>query len=677
MRRPARLLPLITLLLLLAIAALVLLKTGPLVNYVRSLVASELSRELNRDVTIGGAGLTASGRVALRDLLVRNEDGTPLLRVPHVSVQVGGGGGLLSVISGPTDIRSVRLVDPEVTLARLPDGKWSVSDLLERPREGPSRFRGSVEVEGGKITLVDQGNDGLTTSLSDVQISLSYSRPGEAVFTVECGANEGIFDSLELRGRSSSESGTTHLDVEADGVIAPYVLERIPLIGFGDVRAGEVDLNGEFSFVGGGKEALSYDLLMQLSQVEIAFPWLRRPVRQIDGEVRVREGAVDLRRIVGTLVDAPVTVKGSVLGAADPTLDLEVTASDVQYRQIQALFPEIDLPAALVLPSPLGVTADVTGRATDITVTGEAKMSLIEFRTVSWHDLVMPFEYHRGRLRLKPSASGSPRRFEADVELDLLKPRPAGAGTVSLANFPLSMLAAMAGIEGDFEGTVQATVSGEVSADSTFWGTVHATEVSIEGVAIGEMEGDFEYVDETLLLPELRLSGPVATGSLEAELPLDGGYEVKARLARLDLSAIGAPLDLRGLRGQCCARLEASGHVGDGIIAGYAVLGPGELQGRHFDSLSGEFSVSQERFAVDSFDLSLEGGRGAGEFVVDNWKGPRKRAPLSGRVEISEVDERWPIPKWTSICSLSRSASPASHWVRVSFRLGMPRGGLR
>ncbi len=656
MRRPARLLPLIALLLLLAIGTLVLLRTGPLANYVRALIATELSKQLDRDVTIAGAGVTSSGEIALDDLLVRNEDGTSLLRVPRVSVRMGTGRGFLSLFSGATEIRSVRLVDPELALTRLPDGKLSVSDLLERPREAPSRFRGSVEVEGGKITLVDQASDGLTTSLSDVRVSFAYPRPDTAVFAVECGRNDGILDSLELRGERSTESGETRVQFLAKGVVAPYVLERLPDSGLGDVSAGEADLKGEVSF-GSEHGALSYDVLMQLSQVEIAFPWLRQPVQQVEGEVRVRDGGVDLRRLVGTLADAPVTVDGSILSVDEPTLDLKITASGVRYRQIQALFPRVALPAALVLPSPLGVTADVKGPVTDIRVTGEARMSVIEFRAVPWHDLVMPFEYRRGRLRVSPSAHGSPRRFEAELEVDLLKPMPGGAGTVSVMNLPLEMLAAMAGIEGDFGGTVQAKVRGEVDGDRRFSGSVRVVDAVIQGAAIGELEGDFEYADDVLLFPELRLSGPVATGVLEAKYSRAGDYELRGSLTQLDLSAIGASVSLAALRGRCCAHLEASGHLGDGTAGGSVLLGPGEIQGRDFESLSATFSVSPTRAALAQLELRLGRGQCAGGIAVGGWKGPREQAEVSGRLEFSGFGlDEW-LPPQVSVVAPSGRVS--------------------
>ena len=90
MRRLARLLPFIAVLLLGVAAVIVLLRAGPFAEHVRNLIASEFSQQIGRDVSIGSASLNLPGEVTLRDVVVRNEDGTPLLKAPEVQARVGG-----------------------------------------------------------------------------------------------------------------------------------------------------------------------------------------------------------------------------------------------------------------------------------------------------------------------------------------------------------------------------------------------------------------------------------------------------------------------------------------------------------------------------------------------------------------------------------------------------------
>jgi hypothetical protein len=654
MRRLARLLPFIAILLLLTIAALVLLRTGPLADHIRAVIASELAKALDRDVSIGSAGFTSSGRVALHDVLVRNDDGSALLKAPHVSVQVAAEGGLLSLLSGSADIRSVRLVEPELTLARRPDGKLTVSDLLERPREAPPRFRGSVEMVGGKITFVDEANDGLTTSLTGVRTSFEYPRPDKAVFEVEVGENAGIFDLLQLEGEINTETGATSVDFRtADGVVIPYVLARIPELGFGEISSGTADLlTGEISFGAGEEAALRYDVTMQLNDVEVIFPWLRRPLQQVKGEMQVADGAVIFRKVAGTVADTSVTVNGAVRDFSAPYLDLVIESRSVAYTQVRELLPELPpLPAWLVPPDPLEVSATVSGPPPNVAVVGRASVDVIEFGEVPWHELVIEFDYDDGQLTVRPSAHGSARRFDAEVELDLLEPA-LDSGEFHLTDVPLSTLAEMAGIQGDFRGTVGATVSAEVSSDGAFSGTVHVTYEYVEGTALAKLGGEFEYTKEMILLPELRVSGPVATGSVEAELYLTGDYKIiDARFTELDLSAVGLPAALEVVPGRHCAQVrEAKGHVGDQSFNGHVELGPGEFQGRSFRSFSGDLAVSPRQVRVADLDLQVGDGNCAGKIIVDDWRGPRAGVDLSGHLGLTGVGlSEWVPPELRAI----------------------------
>ncbi|MCJ7821775.1 MAG: AsmA family protein, partial [Armatimonadetes bacterium] len=132
MRKLARLLPYLVILVLLVVAAIVLLQTGPLAERLRKSVAEEFSHQLGREVSIGKASLTVSGRVVLREVVVKNEDGSVLLNAPKVEAWVGSEGSLIPLLSKPTQVRAVRLTGPEVNLTRASGGEWSISDLLAR-----------------------------------------------------------------------------------------------------------------------------------------------------------------------------------------------------------------------------------------------------------------------------------------------------------------------------------------------------------------------------------------------------------------------------------------------------------------------------------------------------------------------------------------------------------------
>ena len=648
MRRLARLLPFIAILLLGVAAVVVFLRAGPLADHLRNLIASEFSQQLRRDVSIGSVALTLSGQVTLRDVVVRNEDGTPLLKVPEVQARVGREGSLIPLLSKPTEVRSVRLVGPELKLTRGRNGKLNVSDLFEG-REEPSRFRGSVDVENGRITFVDEAAGGLVTTIEGADVTVRYPSASEMIFRIEVPENQGAFESLEVRGESRSDTGETRLTASVKGLDLPYGMARIPGAGVVAVSGGQADVECKLRFGGGEEkqESLSYEVEAQVSGAEVAFPWLRRPAKGVAGTLRLADGDLRFEGVTGTVAEAPMTLEGEIRDLSNPILELDITAVGIRYPQLRALLPGLAIPAGLLLPSPLRVEAKVEGPASDVTVTGTATVKMVKFRAIPWHDLVGRFEYSHGRLKIRGIRThGSPRTLEAEVDVDLRQGAPRVEGAITLMNVPLSVLAAMAGIEGDFEGTVEAKVKGRVDGRSVVEGTVEVVGAKVHGVDLGRLAGEFEYADGSIRLRRVAVQGPTAQGMLEATFSLGGAYEVTAQLESLDLSAIGPAVKLRGLNGRCCARIEAAGEVRAGTAAGQAVLGPGELQGRPFERLSAGFTVSPTRAELRDVELSLGAGRYTGELVVDGWRGPAEKSRIAGRVEVAgaEVAE-WLPPR--------------------------------
>jgi len=640
MRRLARLLPFIALLLLGVAAVVVFLRAGPLADHLRNLIASEFSQQLRRDVSIGSAALSLSGQVTLRDVVVRNEDGTPLLKAPEVQARVGRAGSLIPLLSKPTEVRSVRLVTPELNLTRGGDGKLNVSDLFEG-REEPSRFRGSVNVENCRVTFVDEAAGGLVTTIEGADVAVRYPTAGKTTFRIEAPENQGAFESLEVRGESRSDTGETRLTGSVKGLDLPYGLARIPGAGVVAVSTGRADVEGKLR-LGGGEEKqgiLSYEVEAEVSGAEVAFPWLRRPAKEVAGTLRLADGDLRFEGVTGTVAEAPVTLEGEIRDLSNPTLELGITAAGIRYPQLRALFPRVALPGGLLLPSPLRVEAKVEGPTSDVTVTGKATVKVVKFRAIPWHDLVGRFEYSDGRLKIRGlRAHGSPRHFEAELDVDLRQRAPTAQGAITLMNVPLSVLATMAGMEGDFEGTVEAKVKGRVDGGGVVEGTVEVVGAKVQGVDLGRLAGEFEYADGSIRLRRVAVNGPMAQGVLEAMFSLDGAYDVTAQIESLDLSAIGPAVNLRGLNGRCCARIEAAGEVRGGSGSGRVVLGPGEMQGRPFERLSAGFTVSPTRAEIRDVDLKLGAGRYTGGLAVDDWRGGADEARIEGRLEAAGAE---------------------------------------
>ena len=491
-----------------------------------------------------------------------------------------------------------------------------------------------------RITFVDEARGGQVTVDRDTNVTFRQPTQQQVSFTVRAGANKGMFDSFELRGESDSAKKTTELTGNATRLSVPFAVERIPNLTALTAAAGTADVKGTLS-IGGepGGPQLTYDVNAEVSETEVSFPWLRRPAKGVAGKLRLAEGDLQLDGIAGTIEDAPVEVNGTIsdLTTRVPAFSLDLSVNGIRYPQLRALFPRAALPAGLLLPSAMRVEAKIEGPADQIKVSGEATVKVIKFHAIPWHDLVGRFEYQDGKLKIGSlKAHGSPRQFEADIEIDL-KHGLAAQGNLQLANMPLSMLAEMAGIKGEFRGVARANVRGVFRNGAEMRGDFVVDGAAAQGVDLGRLQGEFVYSDGGVVLRRVRIVGPTADGMLDATISLSGSYKLTAQLATLDLTKLGPMVKLQGLQGRCCARIEASGQVKAGQATARIKLGPGELQGRPFDSLSANLAMTRDRVTMRDLVLATESGQFQGGLTISGWRGPPGGARISGRVDIAGV----------------------------------------
>ncbi len=642
MRRLARLLPYLAVLLLPLVALVVLLRAGPLAAHLRAVIENELSRQLDREVSIGSASVGLSGRVVLRDVVVENEDGSRLLAAPEVSARVGREGSWVPVLSGMTDVREVKLSRPEISLVRDAEGELTVGDLVARQAERPSQFRGRVVVEDGRLVFVDETRGGLATVLEGADFSLQQSGDGGSAFSLKARGPEGAFASLKVEGRRDAETGETSLSGSVHDLDISYALARAPEMEALSISRGRGNVAGSLTIGRQNPDGtnVAYDVEVAVADAEVSFPWLRRPLADVNGTVRFVDGDVHLTGISCTLAGAPVAAEGMIEDLSDPRLALEVSVSGIRYEQVRALLPGVALPLGIGLPSPVHIAAHVEGPASDVRVTGEAKVRVIEFRAIPWNDLVGRFEYSKGRLGLSElRAHGSPRRLAGDLVVDWSAGQSAVEGSIELTDVPLSTLAQMAGIDSaGLLGTawVQATVRSD--GEQSLAGEFKVSGAVVQGLHLGRVEGEFELAGQSVSARGRVSEGSVGSGRFSTTWSAGGGSTIEAEFSSLDLSAVGAALGRPGVSGMLAGTAMASWDPRAVSGSGSLVLGPGEVAGRAFESVSATVDVSPVRLQVSDLVLVMGEGEYRSESLsLTGWAGEWSQARMEGSLSVQGV----------------------------------------
>ena len=607
MRRRARLLPYLAVLLLVLIALLAFLRSGPMAKHIRNAIVNELASQTGRKVSVGEVSVGLTGTVTLHDLEIKEADGTPLLRCPETAASVGGMGALLRGNTAELQVNSITLSGPEITLTRGASGELNVADLL-KPKPGKKPFRGAVQVEKGKVTFVDQTRGGAATTLENVTASLRQDDSGKAQWRLRGEGAAGAFDALNVSGSSDGKGGLKATG-SVKGLDLAHAMERLPEVGALSIAAGRGEVMAELTTDPGAspEDRLSYQIELEAAGAEISFPWLRRPVKRVAGKARLVNGDLELEGVTGTVAEAPVEVNGKISNLSSPELALDISASGIRVKQVEELLPNIYVPAALLLPAPVRIEARAEGPASEVVVSGRAETKVIKFRLVPWNEAVAKFRYSQGHLNVTGlSAHGSPRRVEGDMSLAWGKGQPQAEARLHLTQVPMDTLSQMLGLPATpLKGL--AAVEAELNLGGRspeMAGTVTVQEAAWAGLPLGRVRVRFRYRDGRLELQEGWFSGPSGSGTFSGKV-VGGAYDIRATAQSVPVGAVGK------------------------------ALGVPALSEMPLGMASGSAEITDRRILVKDLRLTAGGVAGQGYLELRDWRDKDKGGAVSGELNLA------------------------------------------
>ena len=626
MRKLAKLLPYFIIVLLLAIAAMFFLRSGPFAARLKETIVQELQQRTGRKVAVRELTLTGPGRVTLRDVTIANPDGTPLLSAPEVTVRAGHG-GVLERLRTLSDIREIVLRRPTVRVVRRGTGAFDISDLF-RHAQGKVKFTGKVVVEDGTLTFVDEARRGQVTALQHLDLTSATDAAGKTSFSVSSSGASRSFATLEAKGEHEAATGLTTISGRLADLDAVFAQKRLPRTKAFSLLAGRGDVTGTVTVGPPVKPAgIKVDITMEARGLTLAFPWLARPVAAKSARLRLNGEQLTLECAAALVEGAPVTLRGTVTGFRNTRLDLAFTASGLRQAQLKALFPHLALPPTLSLPAPIRLEATARGVAPDIAISGRANTDEVVLSCVSWHDFTTDFRYTRGQVTLTGMhAHGSPRQLEGDLQAVF---GPGGKqqtkANLVLRDVPLKLLAGCTPALGalDVSGTATLTIRADLGTGGGMTGSFTAHDVGYRGYALGSLSGNFTSLGPLVRVTGGRIAGPTAAGTFSLTAARGDAYDLTADLASLRLSALGVPA---GGVARGSLRVAGSLKTGGAGRVSLTTIGPGAIR-----AVSADLRIAPREMAFTNLVLQPERGQITGEVKVIEG------ARLGGRLQLTEV----------------------------------------
>lgn len=315
----------------------------------RSVLASQLSKALGRDVTIEHVAINPLAlSVDVQGLSVKNQAGAEQLGFDQLHVNLSS----FSVAQAGIVVDEIRLQGPRVSVTRLADGRYDISDWLDRLAGGSQTASGplprfslnNIQITAGKFVLDDRPK-GVRHLAESVKFSLPFisSLPYKAdVFVLP--ALSAVVDGspLVLEGRSQpfAKSHASSLKIELDKLdlarLQPYWPSGWPV----RLKSGQLasHLSVDFAQLPDGVPDLSLSGSAQLSGVAMTdaagLPWLGLDALDVRLE---KSMPLQQRWLLGQ-----VDLKGLRMGQDAASAALQIQQLSAQRAQVNVQAHRVD-----------------------------------------------------------------------------------------------------------------------------------------------------------------------------------------------------------------------------------------------------------------------------------------------------------------------------------------------
>lgn len=558
-------------LLLGVLAALILPSVVNLERY-RFILASRAGKILGREVTLGALRVSLWGGIGAeaKGIQVGQAQGfgsEPFITADALRVRLQ----LLPLLRGQVKVTTAVLERPRIRVARAPDGRWGVEDLLKPPavqvparpsgeagRPGKAPLLGGlllseVAVRSGEISLLDQTRQKPTTlALTDLDLSLkqaSLSSPFD--FRMQAKIIGSGTGRIESSGRiSMGEQESPVLD-------ATITLRDLDAVSWQDLLGGGgVTLSGP----------LSADIKLTGPPAKAVFSGvldMKAATIQAGSAFQKAAGDEAAVRFQGRREDPGVTLSKFTLTLKDATLDGSLRIPDLKIPKVKfdATSAKIDLDRLLAPPktkttwlgpSPAQAApspgAGIEGKAAGagLTAQGRVKIGDLRYQGLAWTAVTADIRYQDGLVEMP------------DIRADFMKGKLAAKGELDLR--PKTPRVALSSTLSDVatEPLVKALALGSWSLKSILRTESNLSFVGLSRPAIlGSANGG-----GSILLKDGRLSDYKPLDRLSEVLgPILAGQGVKVRLNEFDQLAGHFTLDKGVLRTQDLVLTKTEGTV--------------------------------------------------------------------------------------------------------------------
>ena len=252
---------------------------------VRRVLEKQAAAAIGRQVAVGSVRVNPiTLSVTLRQLDIREPGGAPFVRLDegYVNLQT------VSLFKRALVLKSIRLVNPQVSLVRSGERTFNFSDIgagesdraaapaTDTTTGGMALAIYELVIEGGRIAVDDQVA-GVSHSIEALNLDLAdfSSRPADVDVYTRCRLSariNGADVSLKGKSRPFASDRASTADIDIEGLAVPHYLPYIPLPAGLALRSLNLDLHPsiELRLQDGGDAKLTVAGALALRDIKVA-----------------------------------------------------------------------------------------------------------------------------------------------------------------------------------------------------------------------------------------------------------------------------------------------------------------------------------------------------------------------------------------------------------------------
>ncbi|MFH1824673.1 MAG: translocation/assembly module TamB domain-containing protein [Candidatus Firestonebacteria bacterium] len=328
---------LVSVFLILFLSIFILAKTGVLVKSFKNIIQSELSKALNREVTIESIEGGIFNNITLNKVRIASKkelkDGT-IIVIEKLTINYSLKDIIFNKKSIIESIKSIQIKKPFINIEDTSSDSWNILEFIESlksEKQTAFPFKCKINVYSGLIGFKDNKKK-FSSSIKHIYGNIDFAENSKMLLDFKCKSFGSKRFNLYVKGNAGLEDNKYYIEVKGSNVNIPHYANYInPALSGAWVNfvSGEADFSLKF------KDDISGEA--SIKNTSISLKNINENINNISGELKLKDNALFLSKFVGFLKSCSLSGHGFMSDFKEPSINLNLYVNHINLEDLVSL----------------------------------------------------------------------------------------------------------------------------------------------------------------------------------------------------------------------------------------------------------------------------------------------------------------------------------------------------